>query len=265
MIRVNDIALALESWAPKPIAESYDNVGLLVGNPSAELTAVLINLDMTEEVVDEAIESGANMIVAHHPIWFMPRKRLNGEDYVSRTIIKAIKNDIALYACHTNLDNIRSGVNRRICDTIGLGNIRFLKTKHTTTDEEEYGSGMIGDLPEALSKSSFLHLVKERFHAKGIRYANCEKEMIQTVAVCGGAGSFLIGEALKKGADALVTADITYHKFFDNEGKMLLLDIGHYESEQFTSELIREFLSEKFVNFAFRLSKVVTNPVRYFS
>ena len=255
----------LEAWAPPPVAESYDNVGLLVGYPDMEVSGVLINLDMTEDVVDEAVSLGVNMIVAHHPIWFSPRKRLNGEDYVSRTIIAAIKNDIALYACHTNLDNIRSGVNRRIAETLGLQEVDFLLPKPAKSDEPTYGSGMIGQLPQALSKADFLSLVKEKFHAGGIRYADAEKPQIQKIAVCGGSGSFLIHEALRQNADAFVTADITYHKYFDNEGAMLLLDIGHYESEQFTSALILEFLSEKFSNFVLRLSKVNTNPVRYFS
>ena len=217
---------------------------------------------MTEPVVEEALKTGCNMVVAHHPIWFMGRKRLIGEDYVSRTIIRAIKEDVALYACHTNLDNIRTGVNKKICERLELQDTRFLKPK--PNPETEYGSGMLGYLEKPLSRMAFLEWVKEKFHTKGIRYADCEKEQIRKVAVCGGAGSFLTSEALKQEADALVTADITYHKFFDNEGKLLLLDIGHYESEQFTSELIQEFLSEKFRNFAIRLSEVVTNPVNYF-
>lgn len=256
----------MEEWAPTPIAESYDNVGLLVGNPEQEATGVLINLDMTEEVVEEAKARGINMIVAHHPIWFSGRKRLNGEDYVSRTIISAVKNDIGLYAIHTNLDNVRTGVNQRIADKLGLEERSFLKAKREASPKgEEIGSGMIGNLSAPLNTEEFLALVKERFQAAGIRYAAGDGRMIQRVACCGGSGSFLTAEAIKKGADAFVTADITYHKFFDNEGDLLLMDIGHYESEQFTSELIHEFLSQKFTNFAIRLSEVKTNPVKYFS
>lgn len=261
---VSSVAAALESWAPLPVAESYDNVGLLVGHPNMEVSGILVNLDMTESVVDEAIALGFNMIVAHHPIWFMPRKRLNGEDYVSRTIMRAIKHDIALYACHTNLDNVRTGVNHRICEQLGLVNTTFLQAKKSSEAPEQYGSGMIGNLPSSLSKSDFLATVKDAFHCGGIRYADSSHTSIQKVAICGGAGSFLIQEARKQGADAFVTADITYHKFFDNEQDILLLDIGHYESEQFTSEMIHEFLSEKFRNFAVRLSSVNTNPVKYF-
>lgn len=260
---VRQLAQALEEWAPPPIAESYDNVGLLVGLPDQALTGVLINLDMTEAVVEEAVEQGANMIVAHHPIWFSGRKRLNGEDYVSRTIMAAVKQDIALYAVHTNLDNVRTGVNQKIANKLGLVETSFLREKINITSTQT-GSGMIGQLPTPVSKSVFLEQVKNTFECGGIRYADSPVESISRVAVCGGAGSFLTREALQKQADAFVTADITYHKFFDNEEKMLLMDIGHYESEQFTSELICEFLTKKFPNFAIRLSEIRTNPVNYY-
>lgn len=261
-MQIKQIISEIERWAPPAIAENYDNVGLLVGNPYEEATGALINLDVTEELLDEAKSLGINLIITHHPIWFMPRKRLNGEDYVSRIIIKAIKMDIALYACHTNLDNIRTGVNEQICKKLGLENMDFLQQK-LAHSPEIFGSGMIGELPEALSSVDFLVHVKKTFHCGGIRYSGNTHNKILKVAVCGGAGSFLISQAIRMGADALVTADITYHKFFDAEDKILLLDIGHYESEQFTSELIYKFLSEKFPTFALHLSKVCTNPVKY--
>ncbi|MEZ4828264.1 MAG: Nif3-like dinuclear metal center hexameric protein [Bacteroidia bacterium] len=262
-MKIREIAEVLEKWAPPPIAESYDNVGLLVGYPEMDVTGILVSLDATEEVVEEAFQKGLNLVVAHHPIWFSPRKRLNGEDYISRTIISAIKKDVAIYACHTNLDNVRTGVNHQICAKLGLEDVRFLQAK-TISGESDFGSGMIGNLPSPMKKMDFLASVKDIFGCGGIRYADADKSEIQKVAVCGGAGSFLTSEAIRQNADALVTADITYHKFFDNEQKMLLLDIGHYESEQFTSVLIRDYLSEKFINFAIRLSEVITNPVRYF-
>lgn len=258
---VQDLAKELESWAPPAVAESYDNVGLLVGYPTTEVTGVLVNLDMTEEVVEEAAARGCNVVVAHHPIWFSGRKRLNGEDYVSRTIMKAIKLDVALYAIHTNLDNIRTGVNRVISDKLGLQYLSFLKAKD---EDGQLGSGMIGMLPDALPKDAFLELVKEVFQCGGIRYADADKTEIRKVAVCGGAGSFLTGEAIRRGADAFITADITYHKFFDNEDKLLLLDIGHFESEQYTSELLVDYISKKFTTFGVHLSETVTNPVKYF-
>ena len=256
---IRDIATVLEGWAPPPVAESYDNVGLLCGHPDQPVSGVLINLDATEAVVDEAIARGLNLVVAHHPIWFSGRKRLNGEDYVSRTIIKAIKHDIALYACHTNLDNVRDGVNHMMAQRLGLVDTQFLRPKADPT----YGSGLIGQLPQPLPKADFLQQVKAVFQCGGIRYADAPLTQVQRVALCGGAGSFLTHDALAQKADALVTADITYHKFFDNEEQMLLLDIGHYESEQYTSELIASYLSNNFPNFAVHLSEVRTNPVQY--
>lgn len=259
---VQSVVDVLESWAPPALAASYDNVGLLVGNPQMDVRGVLVNLDMTEEVVAEAVASGCNLIVGHHPIWFTARKRLNGEDYVSRTIIAAIKQDVALYACHTNLDSVRTGVNARISERLGLGDTDFLRP---TALEVDAGSGMIGYLPRPMPKKDFLTFVKRQFHCGGIRFADAPIDAVQKVAVCGGAGSFLTADALRLQADAFVTADITYHKFFDHEQRMLLLDIGHYESEQFTSELIVEYLLEKFPTFDVRLSKVNTNPVTYFA
>lgn len=255
------MARALEGWAPPHLAESYDNVGLLVGHPNTPLTGILVNLDMTEAVIHEAVEKGANMVVAHHPIWFAARKRLTGEDYVSRAIMTAIKHDILLYACHTNLDNVQHGVNARMGAQLGLQNLQFLRPKGTDT---EAGSGMMGHFPKPMTPEDFLALVKERFRCGGIRYAKGNQLMIQKVAICGGAGSFLTRDALVAGLDAFITADITYHKFFDAEGKLYLLDIGHYESEQFTSDLIVSYLSEKFPIFAIQLSEAYTNPITYY-
>lgn len=263
VLTVGEIARQLESWAPPRYAESYDNVGLLVGNAAEPVTGILVNLDMTEEVVQEAIDKGCNMIVAHHPVWFGSRKKLVEEDYVSRTLIMAIRNKINLYAIHTNLDNMQHGVNRRMADTLGLVHPEILSPKQA--DTPEIGAGMIGDLPEAMSPTEFMAHVGKRFHCGGIRYAGPDQDHpIKRVAICGGAGSFLTATALAAGADAFVTGDITYHKYFDQEGRMLLMDIGHYESEQFTSQLITEYLSEKFSTFAVHLSKTYTNPVRYY-
>lgn len=264
VLTVGDVARQLESWAPPQYAESYDNVGLLVGSQHEPVTGILVNLDMTEEVVEEAIRKGCNLIVAHHPIWFGSRKKLIEEDYVSRTLIKAIRNNINLYAIHTNLDNVRHGVNLRMAETLGLENPQILSPKQP--DKPDIGSGMIGELPEAMNPEAFMAHVAQRFHCGGIRYAGPDQgHRIQRVAICGGAGSFLIHTAMAAGADAFVTGDITYHKYFDQEDKMLLMDIGHYESEQFTSQLIRSYLSEKFSTFAVHLSEINTNPVRYYS
>ncbi|MEM6271035.1 MAG: Nif3-like dinuclear metal center hexameric protein [Bacteroidota bacterium] len=336
-MKINAIARVLEAWAPTSLAESYDNVGLLVGDPQAEATGVLINLDVTEALIDEAVAAGINLIVTHHPIWFGARKKLNGEDYVSRIIIKAIKSDVALYACHTNLDNVHTGVNAMIGKRLGAVDMRTLSPKkglflklvaYSAADQlpeltaalteaggrdifsasegetvrlelilpayakgqilnalrkfspgepptyhlapiqgvhQQVGSGMIGRLPAAMAKADFLAHVKQAFDCGGIRYADAPHATIQKVAWCGGAGSFLTAAARRAGADAFITGDITYHKYFDNENEILLLDIGHYESEQFTSELIYHHLSESFPTFAIRLSAIKTNPVKYYS
>lgn len=259
---IRDIANVLEAWAPPASAEAYDNVGLLAGDPAQAVTGILINLDMTEAVVEEAVRRGCNLVVAHHPIWFGPRKRLTPEDYVGRTLLRAIREGVHLYAIHTNLDNVRTGVNHRMAERLGLRDTGFLLPK-ASPEPGTYGSGLIGYLPEPLPKAAFLDQVREAFLCGGIRYADSPATHIHKVAVCGGAGSFLTAAALQQGADALVTADITYHKFFDNEDRLLLLDIGHYESEQFTSALIHAYLSEKFPNFAIHLSATRTNPVHY--
>ena len=250
----------LESWAPSELAESYDNVGLLVGNPDQVLTGVLVNLDVTEAVIEEASQLGVNCIITHHPIWFRPRKNLTGEDYVSRILIQAIKRDILLYAVHTNLDNVIHGVNQKIGEKLGLQQLQFLHPKASPTPS---GSGLLGYLPQPLSKKEFLDTLKATFHCGIVRYADFPGEQIHKVGLCGGAGSFLIPEARKRTVDAFITSDLSYHYFFENENRFLLCDIGHYESEQFTSELIIEFISKKFPKFAIHLSKVRTNPVHY--
>jgi len=256
-----DIAAVLEEWAPPTFAENYDNVGLLVGSPDQEVKGMLINLDMTEEVIEEAVNRGCNMVIAHHPIWFVGLKRLNGRDYVSKAIMKAIKHDILLYAIHTNLDNVRTGVNQKIAEKLGLERVEILKPKIIAP---EVGSGMIGYLDAPMSKHDFLQKVKDTFGCGGIRYADFPKNEVRKIAICGGSGSFLTHDAISAGADVLLTADVTYHKFFDNEKRILLLDIGHYESEQYTSELIETYLKKKFSNFAIHLSEIRTNPVQYF-
>ena len=258
---IQHIISELERWAPPALAESYDNVGLIVGNAEEPCTGVLINLDVTEAVLDEAIFHGCNLVITHHPIWFSSRKKLTPQDYVGRILIKAIKNNLSLYAIHTNLDNLRTGVNHRIAERLALENCRILSPNPQY--DGNIGAGMLGTLPEPMPKADFLSFVKQCFDCESIRYADSPHTHIHSVAICGGSGSFLLPQALKAGAHAFITADITYHKFFENEQKILYLDIGHYESEQFTSSLVCDYLSEKFPNFALYLSKTYTNPVHY--
>ena len=258
---VQDILSILESVAPPHLQESYDNAGLIVGDPGAEVTGILFCLDSTEAVVEEALALGCNLVVAHHPIVFRGLKRFNGSSYVERTVMQAIRQNVALYAIHTNLDNVyRQGVNGRIAEKLGLLETRILLPKAGQTD---IGAGMLGVLPRDVDETDFLLHVKSALQASCVRHTALRGKPVRTVAVCGGSGSFLLSEALRAGADAFVTADFKYHEFFDAEGRLVIADIGHYESEQFTIELLYEIIREKFPTFALHCTKVNTNPVHY--
>ncbi len=259
---INDITSYLESIAPAHLQESYDNAGLIVGDPTTEVTGVLTSLDCTETIIEEAKARGCNLVVAHHPIVFRGLKRFNGSNYVERTVIKAIKEDVAIYAIHTNLDNVRhQGVNERIAKRLGLENLRLLAPKN---EEGTIGSGMVGELPAALSETDFLRHLKTSMEAGVVKHTELLKQNVKTVALCGGAGGFLLQQAKRAGAQVFVTADYKYHEFFDADGDLVICDIGHYESEQFTTQLLAELLSKKFPTFAVLCTERNTNPVRYF-
>ncbi|HDR50633.1 MAG TPA: Nif3-like dinuclear metal center hexameric protein [Mariniphaga anaerophila] len=365
MLKVKEIVRFFETIAPLSLQESYDNAGLLVGNSEAEVASALVTIDVTEEVVDEAIKKKAGLILAHHPIVFLGLKKLTGKNYVERTVMKAVKNDIAIYAAHTNLDAVTGGVNTKMCEKLGLKNCRILqpvsgKLKKLVTfipfdsvekvrtavfeagaghignydycgynlegtgsfrggeetnpyvgekgqvhyekeirfetifpgwlqskivkalfeahpyEEVAYdiyplentykkaGMGMVGELEEPLPEKDFLGLLKKIFGSGCIKYTALKGRNVNKVAVCGGAGSFLLNQAIAAGADIFVTGDFKYHQFFDAENKIVIADIGHYESEQFTKELFYELLTKKFPKFAVRFSEVNTNPVFYF-
>lgn len=364
MVKIKDITDVLEAVAPLRYQESYDNAGLQTGDAHAEVTGVLVTLDCTEAVIDEALQKGCNLVVAHHPVIFKGLKQLTGRNYVERTIIKAIQQNIAIYACHTNLDNVLHGVNTKIADKLALQQQRILVNKPQTlmqlvtfvpvesTDEvlkalhqsgagnigeysgcsfsvtgtgrftpseqanptiggankpeqvlenrlelifpaylqgkilaalekahpyeevahyiyslenqnQEAGIGMVGDLPTELTEEEFLAYLKEKMQLKGLRYTSIGSKKVRRVVVCGGAGSFLIKDAIRQGADALVTGDVKYHEFFDAEERLMIADIGHYESEVFTKEIFYDLISKNFPNFAVLISEVNTNPVRY--
>ena len=363
-MKLKELCTSLEEWAPLAYQESYDNSGLIVGDLSAELTGALVSLDCVEDVIEEAIAKGCNAIVSHHPIVFKGLKSFTGKNYVERTLIKAIKNDIALYAIHTNLDNIHTGVNKMLADKIGLINTRVLvpkkevikqlvtyampadadsirnalfeigagalgeysecsftvsgsgtfkgsqnsnpvvgekgirtcqveerieilfpafmesrvisvlKNSHSyeevaysvfnlSNENQNVGSGMIGELSIAENSLDFLGTLKNNLNADGIRYTSLVKNKIKKVAICGGSGSFLLQAAIRSGADVFITGDFKYHEFFDAENKIIIADVGHYESEQYTKDLIADFLRKKFLKFAVHLSEVNTNPINY--
>lgn len=259
---IKEITTHLETIAPAHLQESYDNAGLIVGDPHTEVTGVLTSLDCTEAIIAEARARGCNLVVAHHPIVFRGLKRFNGNNYVERTVIKAIKEDVAIYAIHTNLDNVRhQGVNERIARRLGLQNLRLLKPKN---EEGTVGSGMVGELPAPLSGEEWLAYLKEKMELTVIRHTALGQEPVQTVALCGGAGGFLLQDAKDAGAQAFVTSDYKYHEFFDADGDLVICDLGHYESERFTTQLLAELLSKKFPTFAVLCTELTTNPVRYF-
>jgi dinuclear metal center YbgI/SA1388 family protein len=364
-MQIIDIIRVLENKAPLSLQESYDNAGLLTGSADWECKGILCTLDATEAVILEAKNRGCNLVVAHHPIIFGGLKKINGKNYVEKTVIAAIKNDIAIYAIHTNLDNILDGVNNRIADQIGLINRRILVPKagqlmklHTfvpveqtekvrsalfevgagnigeysetsfnvdgtgtfkgspntnpfvgepgkrheeketrlelifpaylqaavikalllahpyeevaydivglENDYQSVGTGLLGELPEALDETGFLHMLKTAFELSVVRHTPLLGKKVQKLAICGGSGSFLTGKAIGAGADVFITADVKYHEFFDANDRILLADIGHWESEQFTTDLLIEILQAKFPTFAVLKSGVKTNPVNYF-
>jgi len=256
----------LEEHAPLQYQEAYDNAGLIVGNPDMEISGVLVALDAIEAVVDEAIELGVNVIVAHHPIIFGGLKQLTGANYIQRTVIKAIKNDIAIYAIHTNLDNLSvNGVNNKICAQLGLEDTRILLPKPEYQQAgQSIGAGMIGKLAEPMDEMAFFSHLKTSMELKVFKYTALRGMDIQHVAVCGGSGRFLLEEAIAQKADIFISSDFKYHEFFDANDQIIIADIGHYESEQFTTQLLVELISEKFSNFAAHYTKVLTNPINYF-
>ncbi len=365
MATISELIQKLETFAPFSYQESYDNSGLIVGNYGQKITSAIITLDTTEEIVDEAIENGANLIISHHPIIFRGLKTLTGKNYVERTIIKAIKNNIAILAVHTNLDNILEGVNSEICKKLNLKNCKILLPKgeilkklvtfvpeksaeqvkneifkagagnignydscsfntvgngtfranekanpyvgeinkiHTEQEvrietifpahkerqiinsllkshpyeEVAYdiyklenklttvGSGMIGELENSMKELDFLKVIKKEFEVGAIKHTKLFGKKIKKVALCGGAGSFLLKNAMREKADIFISGDFSYHQFFDAENKITIADIGHYESEQYTKQLLLNFIKKNFTTFDSQISKINTNPIQYF-
>ncbi len=364
MTKIKELVQFINGIAPYALQENYDNSGLITGNPDANITGVLVSLDCTETVIEEAIELGCNVVLSHHPIVFKGLKSLTGKNYVERTVIKAIQNNISILSCHTNLDNILNGVNAKIANKIGLINPQILapkagtlkklsffvpeshlegvsraiheagagqignyrdcafRTKGTGTftpnekatpysgsahqpsvEEEvkvevlvaetavnevmkalksshpyeevayflhsldnihqEVGAGLVGELPEPMDTDLFLDHLKKSMELAVIKHTSLIHKQIKKVALCGGAGSFLTGAALKSGAEVFISADFKYHEFFDAEERIIIADIGHYESEKYTIDLLIELISNNFTNFALHYTKRNTNPVFY--
>jgi len=261
-MRVKEVVDYLHSLAPNQYQEEYDNSGLLVGSYDDTITGALVSLDVTEAVLDEGITLGCNLIISHHPIIFSGIKRLTDADYIQRIVKKAIKNDLNLFAIHTNLDNVYEyGVNTNIAKLLGLSDIKILRPK-AGLDDLNVGSGVIGSIKEQ-DEEAFLTFLKKTMNISCIKYTNLRNIPIQKVAICGGSGRFLLPDAIRAGADIFISSDFKYHEFFDADGQIVIADIGHFESEQFTTHMLWEILTNKFSSFAAHYTKVNTNPVNY--
>lgn len=278
-MKIKEIIDALEIFAPLPLQDGFDNAGLQVGLTDVEATGALLCLDVTEDVVEEAINQGINLIISHHPLMFRGYKSITGKDYTERCIMNAIKNEIAIYSMHTNLDNAPNGVNYKIAEKIGLTNVRVIDPKeYMQQDVAENcnaedikgmpkwltaGAGAIGELKEPMTETEFLKHVKKTFEAGCVKHTRLTGRLIQKVAVCGGAGAFLMEKAVREHADAFVTGEIKYHDYFYYEDSILATEIGHYESEQYTKEIIRELLDRKFPTLRTEITRINTNPIKY--
>ena len=257
--RVKDVTDVIEAFAPLSLQEKWDNSGLCVGSPDAPASSVLIGLDCTEELVDEAVECGADMIVTHHPLIFSGLKRLSPDDQVGAAVIKAVKAGISVYAAHTSADKVISGVSGAMAARLGLVDVEILDE-----DGEGTGLGVVGNLPEPLSSEAAVRLVKERFGLKALRCSKPLECPITRVAMCGGSGGSLIAAAERSGAQLYISGDISYHNFFTKEGFMIM-DIGHYESEIEIVDILFSLLRKNFPTFAVRITQnVYSNPIFYY-
>ena len=252
---------ALERFAPLPLQESWDNAGLQVGLTETEVSGALLCLDVNERIIDEAIAKGCNLIVSHHPLLFRGLKTISDLTDVQRTVRKALKSDICVVSMHTNMDNAKGGVNFRIAQKLSLQNVAFFAPK--SVDGIEAGSGVIGELPESQAADDFVLMVKKAF---GVECAMCNELLrrpIQKVAICGGAGDFLLDDALKAGADAFITGEMHYHQYFGYEQQIQICVIGHYQSEQFTAEVFQEIIQKECPGVKTCIAETCTNPILY--
>ena len=260
-MKLIDIQHILEDWSPISNAEDFDNVGLLVGDPNTIIKRALITLDTTLNILDEAIELNCNLIITFHPFLYKGYECLKSEEYIDEIIVKALKHNINIYAIHTNLDNNPKGVSFQIAKKLGLNNLDIMIKKE---GKENIGMGMIGDLDREKTETDFLNFLKDKMEVSHLRHSNLSEKKIKRIGVLGGSGSFGIEEALNKNIDCYITADLKYHDFFKSNNKMLLVDIGHYESEKYTKELILNYLNKKIPKFACVIAKSRTNPVNYY-
>jgi len=250
---------ALEQFAPLPLQESWDNAGLQIGLTEAEVSGALLCLDVTEKVIDEAIAKGCNLVVSHHPLLFRGLKQVSDANDVQRTVRKAIKADICVISMHTNMDNAQGGVNFKIAERLGATPVGSV----SPADPNERIPMVLAELPQPLQTQVFIALVKERF---GVKCAMCNELLqrpIKKVAICGGAGDFMLDEAIAKGADAFITGEMHYHQYFGHEQQIQICVIGHYESEQFTAEIFQDIIRKACPGVRTEIAATNTNPIVY--
>ena len=257
-MNIKEVVTTLESFAPLPLQESYDNAGLQVGLTATEVSGVLLCLDVTEKVIDEAVVKGCNLIVAHHPLLFRGLKQISDATQPERCVTKALKKDIAIYAMHTNLDNAEGGVNYEIAYRLGMEDVRFL-----LPNAQGGGSGVIGALPVEMNARTFLQSVKKEFGVECLMHNELLRRPIRTVALCGGAGDFLLQEAVNQQADAFLTGEMHYHTYMGMEQTIQIAVAGHYQTEQYTKDLIAKTLREQCEGLRIVISQENTNPICY--
>ena len=265
-MEIKQVVDALEQYAPLPLQEGYDNAGLQVGLTEAvEVSGALLCLDVTEAVVDEAIQKGCNLIVSHHPLIFRKLARISGENYVQRTVMKAIKNDITIVSMHTNMDAAMGGVNFKIAEKLGLKNISFFGSEKEV-DGVKGGEGVIGEIggtAEGIAADDLVLMLRENFNVECVQCNQLLRRPIRKVALCGGAGAFLLEDAIAKGADAFITGEMSYHEYFGHDQEIQICVIGHYQSEQFTNEIFKDIIERKCPGVRCYLSEINTNPICY--
>jgi len=259
-MKVKEVIAALEQFAPLPLQDDFDNAGLQIGLTEADVTGALLCLDVTEDVIDEAAARGLNLIVAHHPLLFHPLKAVVGRNYVERCTLKAIQKGIAVYAAHTNLDNAVGGVNYEIARRIGLEDVDLLTRREV--NGIVCGAGVVGTLPQPEGEMAFLTRLKTAFGVQALQHNVLTGRPVRRVALCGGAGAFLLDDAICAGADCFITGEIHYHDFFGHDGQILMVSMGHYESEQFTPFIFERLLHEQFPMLRTEHTQLNTNPIQ---
>lgn len=259
-MKLYEIIAAVERIAKPSFQEEWDNSGLQVGRMSAEVDKVLVCLDVTEEVIDEAVRIGAQLVLSHHPLLFRGLKTVGEGTYQERCVRRAVCSDIAVYSAHTSLDNALGGVNHRIASLIGLENLRWLDSG-LSAGNVDHGSGLIGELSQVVDAEEFISMLKERFGVTAVKHGAAEGRSIRTVALCGGAGAFLLPQAVAAGADCFISGEFHYHDYFDPG--TLLIELGHYESEQFTQDLLLDILAVSCPGVKAVRTSLNTNPIRW--